>query len=79
MNGCDSYKLETAFRFLREQWFNKYLRQWPAEREWEDEEKHLLRVKYNDSLKQKYDRQTNDIIRGIDRVIAPRCANDLDG
>lgn len=68
---------EKAFRELRECWFNSHLRSHPHERDWEDEERDEIRKKQNESLKARYDADTEAIIRGESRPISPRCGADL--
>lgn len=70
--------LEKAFRQLRLAWFNYHMKHKPHEREWEDEEDEKLRESYNKVLFDHYNEQTEDIIKGIDRPISPRCGWDLE-
>lgn len=69
--------LETAFRELRERWFNRVLRQYEPEREWEDKEATVAREGNNVSLKRLYDEDTDALVSGNKRAIAPRCQHDI--
>jgi hypothetical protein len=68
---------EKAFRELRESWFYSKLFSRPHDRIWEDESDEEIRDKYNKSLKEKYDQDTEAILRGEDRIISPHCAASL--
>jgi len=68
---------ETAFRKLREAWFNAHLKSNPHEREWEDETDAFIRNEDNVKTKRQFDEDTEAILRGEDRVIAPRCLADM--
>ncbi len=69
----------TVFRKLRESWFNAKLRSYGHERDWDDqdEERQELRNQQNRSSKAKYDEQTEAIIHGEKRCLAPTCDNDM--
>ena len=69
--------LEHAFRELRTAWFNRHLRSHAHEREWEDDEHKERRERNNQGLKFQYDTDTEAIINGVDRPIAPTCGADL--
>lgn len=73
-----STHLEKAFRKLREQWFNRHLRSYAPEREDEDYERATAREEGNASLKSTYDEDTDAIIAGSKRAIAPTCGYDLE-
>jgi hypothetical protein len=62
---------ENAFRELRNFWFNKHLYSRPSEREWEDEDRDLQRKESNKYYKEIFDQDTEDIIIGKSRPIAP--------
>ena len=66
-----------AFRQLRTAWFNKVLKSYTSEREWENNEDQLERLNRNLDLKTLYDQQTEQIIDGKQRCVAPKCANDV--
>ena len=68
---------EKAFRKLREQWFSHELRDESHEREWESKLTSFLRDRHNEAMKATYDEDTEAILRGEDRSIAPKCWADL--
>ncbi len=70
--------LEKSFRELRNKWFVYHLENHEPERDWEDEERTRYREEGNRRMRIKYDAQTEDIIRGIERPIAPTCQFDMD-
>jgi len=69
---------EEAFRKLREAWFNAHLKSNPHEREWEDETDVAMRNEDNAKIKLQFDEDTEAILRGEDRAIAPRCLADME-
>lgn len=69
--------LEDTFRKLRLIWFNYHLMSRPSEREWEEETRSELRERNNQYLLEKYNNQTERIIKGEDLNIAPTCAFDM--
>jgi hypothetical protein len=68
---------EDAFRNLRNAWFNKVLKSRAHEREWEDQEAEDRREMNNARKRYAFDIQTEEILRGEDRCIAPICINDM--
>jgi len=70
--------LATAFRELRNAWFNSQLRSHPHEREWENEGAEVLRESRNSELKAQYDRQTEVIVVGLPAPVCPTCAMDME-
>ena len=68
---------ELAFRKLRDAWFYAEIASYPGEREWEDEDRELSRERGNNRAKGYYDAQTEEILKGIDRPIAPTCEADF--
>lgn len=68
---------ETAFRTLRKTWFDTKLRSYPHEREWEDDTRASLREENNENMRKLYDKQTEQILAGENKPIAPRCHNDM--
>ena len=66
-----------SFRKLRNAWFNSILRFHAHEREWESEEHEKVRETNNRKMKEKFDKQTELIINGSEKSIAPYCWNDL--
>jgi len=71
--------LEDSFRELRGVWFDLHVSNWGPGRQWETAEQDDKRKADNASLRAKYDEDTEAIIRGLPRPIAPRCGNDLRG
>ncbi len=69
--------LEDSFRELRGQWFNAILASKAHERVWESEEEEEAREALNSVLLAVYDRDTEAIIRGALRQVAPQCGHDL--
>lgn len=67
-----------AFRQLREAWFRTQLQLDAHEREWESEASESQRLAYNAEMKAIFDADTEAIIRGENRPIAPTCWHDLD-
>lgn len=72
-----SERVVAAFRELRTQWFNTQLRSHPPEREWENESETDARNQRNDENQAFFDRQTEEIIDGYARCVAPLSINDL--
>jgi len=70
-------RYKKLIRHLRENWFLAIIHHWPPEREWEDEEAGVLRVEYNHRMREKFDADTEAILRGGMRMLSPRCSNDL--
>ena len=68
---------ETAFRKLRIKWFDYNLFSYGPEREWEDEDRSEMRVLQNKECRIKFDQQTEEILGGINRCIAPTCEHDM--
>jgi hypothetical protein len=68
---------EKAFRELRETWFCVRLKSYSGEREWEDEERALIRENQNDESKKRYDNDTEAILRGEEAPVSPSCCADL--
>lgn len=68
---------ESAFRKLREVWFIQHLKSYRNPYEDESLDKADLRELHNTQMKERYDKQTDEIILGHDFCIAPRCHNDL--
>ena len=66
------------FRELRKFWFNYHLKSYAHEREWEDKHSQIKRQKENENLWQQYSQQTEDIINGLDRCIAPTSSYEMD-
>lgn len=66
--------LEAAFRELRDEWFKAQLRPQSHERDWEIEEE---RVVINQQRRELFDKQTEEIISGEDKPIAPTCEADM--
>lgn len=66
-----------AFRTLRESWFNRVLRSYSHEREWEDDERGNYREERNKELKELYDKQTEQIICGGHAAVCPSCEHDM--
>lgn len=60
-----------AFRELRTRWFNKQLRSYAHEREWEDEDKTEERERRNDANQALFNKQTEEILAGKPRCVAP--------
>lgn len=78
MNNPDKLKIaREAFYELREAWFNANLAFKAHERQWETEEAQEDREQNNRSMKNQYDGDTEAILNGEVRVIAPSCWNDL--
>lgn len=67
----------TAFRRLRAHWFRCHLRVDEPEREWESVSQAAARELSNAALKRLYDADTEAILAGKTRQIAPRCSKDL--
>ena len=70
-------KTKQLFREVRKAWFFKVLYQSPPEREWETEEAELNRLANNHDMQERFDVDTEALLSGEDRMIAPRCSNDL--
>jgi len=66
-----------SFKELRECWYHSNLHLYAHERIWEDEEDEEIRERSNRTIKELFDKQTNDLINGIRRPIAPHCENDM--
>jgi len=66
-----------AFRSLRKAWFDHHLRANAPEREWEDDDTERDRHHRNAELQTRYDEDTERILQGEERPIAPRCTADL--
>lgn len=73
----DIETLIDAFRELRLAWFNKNLRSYSHERDWEDEEKSEQREKDNEEKLKIYNEQTEKIINGAGYNVAPTCGMEL--
>ena len=71
-------ELEKAFRELRDTWFTNHLKKHAQERVWEDEEDEQYREEDNKRIKIKYDEQTEAIIRGENKPLAPKCPFDME-
>ena len=71
-------KLEEAFRGLREKWFIYHLESHAHERVDESEEDAKYREENNNRIKIKYDEQTEAIIKGDNKPLAPTCWFDMD-
>lgn len=70
--------LTEKFIKLREFIFNRNLRSYAHEREWESEECAELREEQNKALKAIFDYQTAQIIRGVEYYeLTPTCGHDL--
>ena len=69
---------EEAFRKMRDAWFDSRLASAAHEREWESEDREKQREDDNRQMRVIYDRQTDEILAGVDRCLTPRCWNDLD-
>lgn len=69
--------VEEMFRQLREDWFNSQLRLNPHERDGETQMQEEFRERDNADLKVRYDEDTEAILRGENRPIAPQCEADL--
>lgn len=69
--------LENAFRELRAVWFREHMTRRGPEREWETAEQEQARDRRNEQLRQRYDADTEAILRGEGRTVAPRCEADL--
>lgn len=68
---------DEAFRELRERWFNQVIRSHAHERIWEEDAETQVREDHNRLMKAKFDKDTEAILSGEERAIAPRCLNDL--
>lgn len=68
----------SAFVKLREAWYYARLTRCAPEREWETEEQEADRVGHNLTMKLQYDKDTDAIMRGEHREIAPHCAAQLE-
>ena len=71
--------LEDSFRELRGRWFNAILASKAHERVWETAEEEEAREAVNTCLRAVYDTDTEAIIHGAIRPVAPRCGHDLRG
>lgn len=69
--------LQNAFIQLRDAWFYQKLYSQPSERDWEDSEAMQYREERNKEQKELFDKQTNDIINGMYKPIAPTCSYDM--
>lgn len=70
-------ELETLFRGLRENLFNRYIRRHTPEREWEDEEQKVSREISNDHLKRLFDQETQLMLEGKLDCTISTCTYDL--
>ncbi|MHC4699583.1 MAG: hypothetical protein ACYTFQ_03305 [Planctomycetota bacterium] len=70
-------KPKNLFREMRLAWFFKVLYFGAPDRVWEDDEAEARRMEINDRMRADYDADTEAILRGEDRMLAPRCLNDL--
>lgn len=74
--------LESAFRKMRQVWFQSHLHHYAQEREWESEEDEERRNQDNLKTRALFDAQTESILLGEQCEIGrlcPRCWNDLTG
>jgi len=71
------YRIASSFRDLREAWFNKHLRSYAQERVWEEKYEEQRRIKQNEVMKREFDEDTEAIIRGEKRSLAPTCGHDM--
>ena len=71
--------LEDSFRELRVRWFHAILEKKAHERVWETVEEEEAREAVNVSLRVVYEDDTEAIIRGVPRHVAPRCRHDMRG
>jgi hypothetical protein len=78
LKGGINMKLEDAFRGLREKWFIYHLQRHAQERVNESEEDEKYREEDNNKTKIKYDEQTESIIKGVNKPLAPTCEFDMD-
>lgn len=70
--------LEENFRKLRNKWFNYHLYSNTHERVWETEEHEHEREEENLILKKRFDKDTEALIQGKKRCIAPICEHDME-
>lgn len=70
-------KPKKLFREMRLAWFYKVLYFGAPERVWEDEEAEARRMEINDQMRAKYDADTEAILKGEVRLLAPTCENQL--
>ena len=71
-------KLDDAFRELRQAWFMHILKENGPEREWETTDGENARGERNLELHKRFTNQTEAIINGANRCIAPHCKADMD-
>jgi len=70
-------ELKDSFRELRNAWFLSKLKSYCHERNHESDRSRELREEGNRLLKEVFDSDTELIIKGHNRCIAPKCNNDL--
>jgi len=75
--GENNAALEDVFRELRKKWFDMEIREYPHERVWETEDDETWRVRRNREAWHEYCKDTEAIINGEERNVAPRCCNDM--
>lgn len=71
-------RLRLLFRTMRRRWFETELLSNPHEREWEDAEAELLRIRDNQELERRYNKQTEAILAGEQHHLTPTCGADLE-
>ena len=69
---------EKAFRELRDRWFKLHLTSKPHERVWEEEHETAYREAQNKAKRVLFDADTEAILQGEDRPVAPMCWSDID-
>jgi hypothetical protein len=72
----DAWNAVSAFKQLREEWFKRHLYSRVSEFSGYDDEEATTQ-KYNEDIKKEFDEDTEAILRGEKRSIAPTCWNDL--
>ena len=70
--------LDEAFRELRGRWFQLHLTSRPHERVWEEEHETAYREAQNKAMRVMFDADTDAILRGEDRPVAPLRWSDID-
>lgn len=68
---------EKLFRELRNEWFEANMYRYSPERIWEDDNEIEARQSSNEKLRKEFDKQTDELLRGEYRCIAPTCAYDM--
>ena len=71
-------RLQIVVRTIRRIWFEQLLKSKAPDREWEDAESELRRIRSNEVLRERYNEQTEYLLAGGSCNLTPLCQSDLD-